>query len=116
MRANEPELTLRACPHCGGGKIEKSGVTPIYQNGEKIGEIHHRYECRDCRRTFASDEDAAKAWNARAAALTAEQVRDAIEKAVGCTSWRGMPTYDVLESYMQAIADELNASMGGGGR
>lgn len=100
MQPDEPELTLRRCPFCGGEAVETlAGVSCTKCPATCVVEIG------------ATREQAIEAWNTRAAALTAEQVRLA-----ACHSVRsGLKNKArVAAGYFdwQAMADELNKAVG----
>lgn len=107
-------ITLLPCPFCGGEADEYEGDygNGIYcmMCGAMVGEPIH-LECRTTRRVGI--DEAIAAWNARAqhGMLTAEQVREAIERhgtaSLGCR-------WQFTDRDLQAIADELNAMLGSG--
>lgn len=112
------ETTLLSCPICGGNMCEP--ITKRWTNC--FGDISYSawIKCWNCKLTLETDscgyetEEAAEnavitAWNTRAThgTLTAEQVREAIEKRFDFDVW-------VPAERWQAIADELNAELGSG--
>ena len=119
------ETILRECPFCGG-----EAELVCNDIGVFVGCFHENCPIGPQTSTYldgyATEAEAIAAWNARAAhgTLTAEQAREAIEEAkaellesceyVG-DMWQRKG--DVLKAFgkmEQAIADELNAELGGG--
>lgn len=109
----DSNTTLLPCPFCGGEASKR-----LFYKGKYM--VH----CNVCNAGSGdvcdTKAEAIEAWNTRAAhgTLTAEQVRDTVEK-----HWHDLSAdYDIPEaaalpeySYdWQAIADELNATLGGG--
>ncbi len=102
------ETTLLPCPWCGCEmRVEVYTylglwfrVVPAENHGEAcfLRGVQHR--------RFSSEESAIAAWNTRAehGTLTAEQVREAIEKRFDFDVW-------VPADRWQAIANELNAEL-----
>lgn len=119
------ETTLLPCPFCGGEAKVMQADHPSYTPHSEGWYVI----CGKCRATlgyhgtdelymtygdFASELGAIEAWNARAmhSTLTAEQVEKAISDCSTYASYDGC-TYYASGIRLQAIADELNAELGG---
>ena len=114
------ETILLPCPFCGEEPWEPSPKRWTNAIGdESWSAFVHCPECiltvetKSCgyETAEAAIEDAARKWNTRATVgngtLTVEQVREAIEKRFDFDVW-------VPAERWQAIADELNATVGNG--
>lgn len=92
------ETILLPCPFCGGEAELLKYTTKPYVSCERCGcsmpDVHQ------------TEAEAIAAWNTRVthSTLTAEQVREAIEKRFDFDVW-------VPNERWQAIADELNAKV-----
>ena len=51
MQVSNVEQTFEKCPHCGSLHIVKKGFETVVPGIKK-----QRYKCRDCGRTFYSEE------------------------------------------------------------
>lgn len=94
---------LLPCPFCGGEAM------PVKQIEGRYAIARYSVSCNGCGLVAfyeATEAEAIAAWNTRAelwsGTLTAEQVREAIEKRFDFDVW-------VPPARWQAIADELNA-------
>ena len=115
------KTTLLSCPFCGGEYAQVRYMGGKWQEPSAF-DSGYRGECCDCGVITAAcdtEAEAISAWNSRAAhgTLTAEQVRDAIMSA---DRWKkpmedtGMMNAHLIirDDGWQAIADELNATLG----
>ena len=112
MSTND-SLELSKCPFCGGEAFVRIDVAlnptqARYRVGCDKNPYCHGWYGHS--RYYNTETGAAAAWNTRThGTLTAEQVREAIEE----NSWKeAFMLREFNESSWQAIADDLNATLG----
>lgn len=115
------EIDLLPCPFCGGEAFLQDDVVNGYTDLDRFCGV----SCTDCYAMvdacYETAMEAVQAWNTRAelgaatldgGRLTAEQVGKAMFR--NCVWDENSAMYYVGYTDMQAIADELNAALGGG--